>query len=134
MRGFITDPTCPGGLRLADDLPEPEPTPDQAVVEVRAYSVNPGEAALIKQRPSGFRPGQDIAGTVIRSAADGKGPAVGERVVGYPDWEGWAERISVPVDSLAVLDDDVSFEEAAALPVAGLTALRALRVGGSLLG
>jgi NADPH2:quinone reductase len=134
MRGFITDPTARGGLRLTDDLPEPDPAADEVVVEVRAYAVNHDEANLIARRPDGWRPGQDVAGVVVKAAAANKGPAVGDRVVCYLDWEGWAERVAVPVHCTAVLDDRVSFETAAALPIAGLTALRALRVGGAVLG
>ena len=134
MRGFITDPAGQAGLRLADDLPEPSPAPNEAVVEVRAYAANHDELNLIARRPDGWRPGQDVAGVVVQAAADGSGPAVGTRVVCYLDWEGWAERVPVPVHCLAALDDRVSFEQAATLPVAGLTALRALRVGGAVLG
>lgn len=134
MRGFITDPREPGGLRLADDLPEPEPAPHECLLEVHAFGINPGEARLIEQRPDGWRPGQDVAGVVLRAAADGSGPPSGARVVAYPEWEGWAERIPVPTSWTAALDDRVSFEEAASLPVSGLTALRALRLGGLVLG
>lgn len=134
MRGFLTDPAGRAGLRLTDDLPEPEPRPDEALVEVRAYAVNNDEANLIARRPDGWRPGQDVAGVVIRAAADGSGPGRGARVGCYLDWEGWAERVAVPVHCMAELADSVSFEQAAALPVAGLTALRALRLGGAVLG
>jgi NADPH:quinone reductase-like Zn-dependent oxidoreductase len=71
---------------------------------------------------------------VVRRAADGSGPAEGTRVAAYLDWEGWAERVPVPARAVAALSDRVSFEQAATLPVAGLTALRALREGGAVLG
>jgi NADPH2:quinone reductase len=112
--GFITDPAAPGGLRLAEDLPEPAPGPAECVVELRAFSINFGETLLIKQRPDGWRPGQDVAGVVLRAAADGSGPPEGARVVAYLEWEGWAERIPVPAHAVAVLDDRVSFELAMA--------------------
>jgi NADPH:quinone reductase-like Zn-dependent oxidoreductase len=134
MRGWITDPSGDAGLRLAADLPEPEPALDEAVIEVKAYSLNRGELGLITRRPIDFRPGQDIAGVVVRAAADGSGPAVGERVVSAVDWHGWAERVAAPVALMTSLPDDVSFVQAATLPVAGLTALSALRFGGSLVG
>jgi NADPH:quinone reductase-like Zn-dependent oxidoreductase len=134
VKGWITDPGAPGGLRLADDLPEPEPAPNELLVEVRAYSVNRGELFLLTQRTEGWRPGQDLAGVVLRAAANGSGPQEGTRVVGNVDWECWAERVSVPSHWAAALPDEVSFEHAAPLPIAGLTALRALRVGGALLG
>ncbi|MFE3188951.1 zinc-binding dehydrogenase [Nocardia sp. NPDC059240] len=134
MLGYLTDPSGPAGLRLATDLPEPQPRPDEVIVEVRAFAINHDELNLIRRRPDGWRPGQDVAGVVVAAAADGSGPAVGARVVCYLDWEGWAERIPVPVKRVAVLPDSVSFEQAAALPIAGITALRAVRVGGALLG
>jgi len=134
LRGFVTDPSGRAGLRMADDLPEPRPGPDQMVLEVRAYSINPGEAILIRRRPNGWRPGQDVAGVVVQAAADGSGPAVGARVAARVDWEGWAERVTVPAWRWTVLDERVGFEQAATLPIAGLTALRSLRLGGSVLG
>jgi NADPH:quinone reductase len=134
MRGIVTDPQAPGGLRLADDLPEPAPAPGEVIVGVRAFSVNAGEVSLIEQRPDGWRPGQDTAGVVLRAAADGTGPSAGTPVVAYPEWRGWAERIAVPAGWVAALPEEVPPEQAATLPVAGLTALRALRAGGAILG
>jgi NADPH:quinone reductase-like Zn-dependent oxidoreductase len=70
----------------------------------------------------------------VRQAADGSGPPAGVRVVGLCDWEGWAERAAVPSHRIAAIADAVPFAAAAALPVAGLTALRTLRHGAPLLG
>lgn len=134
MRGVVTDSSMPGGLRLADNLAEPQDGPHELVLAVRAFSINAGEASLVEQRPDGWRPGQDTAGVVVAAAADGSGPPAGTRVVAYPEWEGWAERIVVPVNWVAPIPDGVSFEQAATLPVAGLTTLRAVRAGGALLG
>jgi NADPH2:quinone reductase len=133
MLGYITDPSAEGGLTRRD-LPEPQPGEHDVVVEVAAYAINRGELALLAQRPDGWRPGQDVAGVVRAAAADGSGPPVGSRVVGLADGGGWSERVAVPSHRVAVLPDAVSFAQAAALPVAGLTALRALRTGGPLLG
>ena len=102
-----------------------------------AYCRAPSYAEHLRGRrlaPAGWRPGQDIAGTVVTAAADGGGPAVGSRAVGLVDQAGWAERVAVPHSRIAALPDGVSFAQAATLPVAGLTALRALRLGGMLLG
>jgi NADPH:quinone reductase len=46
----------------------------------------------------------------------------------------WAQRVAVPARDLAVLSDEVSFAQAACLPVAGLTALLALEIAGNVLG
>ena len=119
MRGFITDPNSPGGLRLAGDLPEPEPAANEVLMEVRAYGINRGELFLLQQRADGWRPGQDVSGVVVRAAADGSGPPESTRIVGIVDREGWAERVAVPTRWTAVLPDEVSFEQAVSLPIAG---------------
>jgi NADPH:quinone reductase len=116
------------------EVAEPQPAPNEALVEVRAFSLNRGELRLFQIRPEGWRPGQDISGVLIRPAANGSGPKAGERVVALTDNAGWAERAAVPAHRMAVLPDNVLIEEAAALPVAGLTALRTLRHGAPLLG
>jgi NADPH2:quinone reductase len=116
------------------EVAEPRPAAHEAMVEVRAFSLNRGELRLFQIRPEGWRPGQDISGVVNRPAADGSGPKAGARVVALTDNAGWAERAAVPAHRMAVLPDNVLLEEAAALPVAGLTALRTLRHGAPLLG
>lgn len=116
------------------EVAEPQPAANEALIEVRAFSLNRGELRLFQVRPEGWRPGQDIGGVVIRPAADGSGPKAGERVVALTDNAGWVERAAVPAHRMAVLPDNVLIEEAAALPVAGLTALRTLRHGAPLLG
>jgi NADPH:quinone reductase-like Zn-dependent oxidoreductase len=117
-----------------NEVPEPQPAPDEALVEVHAFSLNRGELSLLANRPDGWRPGQDIAGVIVRAASDGSGPKEGTRVVALVDGAGWAQRAAAPTARMAALPDNVSFAEAATLPVAGLTALRLVRLGGSLLG
>jgi NADPH:quinone reductase-like Zn-dependent oxidoreductase len=126
----------PGGAEPVEirEVPEPELRPNEALVAVHAFSLNRGELRLLQIRPEGWRPGQDVGGIVLKQAADGSGPPAGARVVGLCDWEGWAERAAVPTHRLATVADNVTFAEAAALPVAGLTALRTLRHGAPLLG
>ena len=134
MLGYITDPKAPAGLERRE-LEEPVPEgPSQVVVEVRAFAVNRGELLLLSRRSDGWQPGQDVAGVVVARAADGSGPPVGTRVVGLADQGGWAERVCIPSHRVAPLPDNVTFAQAAALPVAGLTAIRGLRLGGPLIG
>ncbi len=116
------------------ELPEPRPQRNEALVAVRAFSLNRGELRSIRNNGVGWVPGQDVAGTVLRQAEDGSGPPVGARVVALTDELGWAQRVAVPGHRMAVLPDNVGFAQAATLPVAGLTALRTLRHGAPLLG
>jgi NADPH:quinone reductase len=133
MLAVVNTPGGPDPVAIRD-VPEPQPKPNEALVAVHAFSLNRGELRLFQVRPEGWRPGQDIAGIVVRQAADGSGPPSGTRVVALCDWEGWAERAAVPAQRTAAVADNVSYGAAAALPVAGLTALRTLRHGAPLLG
>ncbi len=133
MLAIVNTPAGPEPVAIRE-VAEPDLRANEALVAVHAFSLNRGELRLFQVRPEGWRPGQDIAGVVVRAASDGSGPAAGTRVVALCDWEGWAERAAVPTHRAAPIADNVSFAAAAALPVAGLTALRALRHGAPLLG
>ena len=133
MLAIVNTPGGPEPTAIRE-VAEPELRPDEALVAVHAFSLNRGELRLFQVRSEGWRPGQDIAGVVVRAAADGGGPTVGTRVVALVDQAGWAECAAVPSHRMAPLADNVSFAAAAALPVAGLTALRTLRHGAPLLG
>jgi NADPH:quinone reductase-like Zn-dependent oxidoreductase len=125
-----------GGLAMVEfgDVDQPRPLASEALVRVEAFSVNRGETFLLEKPPAGWRPGKDIAGFVVQGAADGSGPPAGRRVVGHPPAAGWAEYACVPAESVAELPEDIPAATAAALPLAGLTALRLLRMAGSVTG
>lgn len=134
MRAVIYDPDARANLRLAD-VDEPVVADSEALIEVRATALNFGEVHFIdRMRKPGEVPGWDAAGVVLQAAADGSGPPVGTRVVGFDGAGGWAQRRAVPTENLAVLPDSVDFGQAAALPVAGVTALQALRRLGPVVG
>ena len=115
-------------------VPEPVPRRHDALVAVQAFSLNRGELRSFRNNEEGWIPGQDISAIVLRQAADGSGPPTGAHIVALMDEFGWAERAAVPTQRIAILPDTVGFATAAALPVAGLTALRTLRHGALLLG
>ena len=133
MRAVIVDDGAPARLKIGE-VEEPGPTPSEALVRVSAVSLNRGEVRRSQAAEPGFRPGWDLAGTVERAAANGTGPQAGARVVGLLGAGAWSERVAVQADALAELPEGVSFEAAATLPVAGLTALYALEKGDGLLG
>ena len=133
MLGLVTtlNDTAPVELR---EVPEPQPQRNEALVAVHAFSLNRGELRSVRNNGEGWIPGQDVAGVVLKQAEDGSGPPAGSRVVALTDEFGWAQRVAVLSHRMAVLPDNVSFAQAATLPVAGLTALRTLRHGAPLLG
>ncbi|MGZ4175194.1 MAG: zinc-binding dehydrogenase [Solirubrobacteraceae bacterium] len=132
MRALVSC-TEPPHAELAE-VGEPSPLPHEAVVSVSAVSLNRGEVRRLERMDPGTIAGWDLAGTVKRPAADGSGPQEGARVVGVKLAGAWAERVAISTEFLAELPDAISLEQAATLPVAGLTALRALEIGGFVLG
>ncbi|MBV9819899.1 MAG: zinc-binding dehydrogenase [Solirubrobacterales bacterium] len=132
MRALVSRQSSPFA-ELAD-VADPTPDPDQALVAVRAISLNRGESHQLAGKEAGTITGWDLAGEVVAAAADGSGPPEGARVVGLVASGAWAERVAVATEHLSELPDAVTFEQASTLPVAGLTALRALERGGFVLG
>lgn len=119
------------------DMPEPDVRADRVLVDVAAISVNPVDWKLrsgVLRWLSPLRistiPCFDFAGRVAGSAtgAHQSGDAVfGLTRIGQPGSA--CARIAVDAEQLAAIPDGVSFEQAAGVPLAGMTALQALRVG-----
>ena len=127
MRAVLLSETGRPEVLRIEDLPTPQPSEGQALIRVRAASVNPidwkyrsGRAP--KQLPAVL--GNDISGTVERSLADGL--AEGDDVFGFAASGGYAEYAVSPAQVLTRKPADVIHVHAAALPVAGLTAWQAL--------
>lgn len=133
MPAFVPAADAPGRIAL-HQVPEPTPGAGEVLVVVEAYSINRGELFLLDAPRDGWRPGQDVAGRVERTAPDGSGPAQGTRVVAHVPAGGWAPLVAAPTNALAMLPEVVAATQAATLGVAGLTALRLLRTAGSVAG
>ena len=139
----ITRHGGPEVLTLAQ-VPTPQPGPGQVLVRVRASCINPRDW-LLRQGRYVFRfvlgrfpiiPGSDIAGEVV---ALGRGVSqwqIGARVFGMQPINGrmgaYAQYVAMSAAALAAMPDNVSFEQAAAVPCAGLTAWDALHSIGKL--
>jgi NADPH2:quinone reductase len=127
MRAVVVAHDKPEHLAIGT-VPRPTPASSEALVAVAAFSLNRGEVRTARESASdGFRPGWDFAGTIIRAAEDGSTPPAGTRVVGLMTWGSWCEEIAVQAAAFAPVPDGMTLEHAAALPVAGLTALHAIR-------
>jgi NADPH:quinone reductase-like Zn-dependent oxidoreductase len=119
------------------DVERPEIEADQVLLRVRAASVNPVEWYGVTgflparmggglRRPKSAAVGGDVAGRVEAVGKDVVDLGPGDEVFGTSGYS-WAEYAVASPDKLALKPANVSFEEAAAVPVAGLTALQALR-------
>ena len=132
----------PRDVLAPEDVDEPTPGDGEVLVRVRGASVNPADWHIARGDPYiarlsfGLRgpkarvPGCDLAGQVeaVGQGVTALGPGV--EVFGSPFMRGFgafAELASIPADVLARRPAGLSFEQAAALPVAGLTALQGLR-------
>jgi NADPH:quinone reductase-like Zn-dependent oxidoreductase len=116
----------PEVLRI-EELPTPEPADGEVLIRVRAASINPIDWKIrrgisTKELPAVL--GNDISGTIERSRADGF--AEGEDVFGFAPSGGYAEFAVAPAAAIAKKPAGVSHDQAAAIPVAGLTAWQAL--------
>ncbi|MFG3508407.1 NADP-dependent oxidoreductase [Streptomyces sp. NPDC047821] len=127
------------------DHPDPKVGPDKVLVEVRAAAVSPvdvkaqaGYLDTVLDAVFPVVPGWDVSGVVVQPGVSVPEFAVGDEVMGYVREDvlchgTFAEYVAAPVRTLARKPRTLGFEEAAALPLAGLTAYqvlhRSLRVG-----
>jgi NADPH:quinone reductase-like Zn-dependent oxidoreductase len=125
----------------------PRYTSNQVLVKIRAVSVNPADWHRMRATPyfirlaegGLFKPyakykiiGADFAGVVEAVGADVSAYKVGDEVLGDASFGSFAEYNAVELDMLTHKPDNVSFEEAASLGIAGLTALQGVRDHGKL--
>jgi NADPH:quinone reductase len=132
VQAVVVDPNESDRLVIRE-FPAPAPGASEALVRVKAISLNRGEIRHSLTAPAGKRLGWDFAGVIEQPAADGTGPKAGARVVGMLVTGAWAQLIPAPVNQIAELPENVPFSQAATMPVAGLTALHAIYKGGFLL-
>ncbi|MDW0116511.1 NAD(P)-dependent alcohol dehydrogenase [Sporosarcina thermotolerans] len=147
MKAYVTNKYgSPDVLELLD-IEKPICNDNQVLVKVHATSINYGNIVLLRGKPFVARfafgitkpkfriPGGDIAGTIEAVGKNVKHFIVGDEVFGdlsSSGWSGYAEYVAVPENSIAMKPKNISFEEAAALPMAASTALQALRNKGNI--
>jgi NADPH:quinone reductase-like Zn-dependent oxidoreductase len=126
MKAAVYTKTKGGKILELLEVDTPTPKDNEVLIKVCAASVNP-----LDWRLKAARPGVDVAGEVI---------AVGRRVTRYKPGDAvfgagkgaFAEYACAPESALATKPQNLSFEQAASIPVAGLTALQGLRDTGKL--
>lgn len=136
MKAFVVDKyKRKGALRLAE-MPEPQMGADDVLVRIRATAINQldskirdGEFKLFLPYRPPFILGHDLAGTVVRVGAKVRGFKTGDEVYARPRDHRigtFAEVIAVDQADLALKPASLTMEEAAAIPLVGLTAWQAL--------
>ncbi|MFD1538844.1 NADP-dependent oxidoreductase [Nonomuraea guangzhouensis] len=135
MKAFVVERYHKDGLRAAD-VPEPRLGDGDVLVRVRAAGVNPldskirdGEFKLILRYRRPFVLGNDVAGVVTRVGPAVRGLKVGDEVYARPGKDRigtFAQLIAIDQDDVALKPASLSMSEAAAVPLAGLTAWQAL--------
>ena len=141
MKAVVQDAYGSAAVLQTRDIDKPEIGDDEVLVRVRAAGMNPGDWAIMGGLPYIARPvyglrkpkyavrGTDVAGTVEAVGAGVTRFQPGEEVFGWCGGLGgaFAEYAPVSEDSLEPKPADLTFEQAAAVPMAGLVALQALR-------
>jgi len=118
------------------EIPEPDINDDEVLVQVHAAAVNlldskikGGEFKILLPYKTPFVLGHDVAGTVVRVGSKVRQFKPGDAVYSRPDdfrIGTFAEYVAVKEASLAIKPDNITMEEAASLPLVGLTAWQAL--------
>jgi NADPH:quinone reductase-like Zn-dependent oxidoreductase len=147
MRAFICEKYGPPETLRRAEVEKPAPGPDEVLVKVLAVSVNPADWHSMRGKPlfSRFtlgmlRPKQKILGVDIAGQVEEVGSGVtrfkpGDEVYANlldHGYGGFAEYVSVPGDVISLKPANLSFEEAAAVPMAAVTALQGLRLHGAI--
>jgi len=147
MKAFIREKYgSPEMLRMAE-VEKPAPDADEALVKVLAVSVNPADWRSMRAKPffsratlGLLRPKHRILGGDIAGRVEAVGSGVTQFKPGDEVYAnlldhgsgGFAEYVSVPVDAMSLKPANLSYEEAAAVPMAGVTALQGLRYHGEI--
>ncbi len=132
---------APGGPEVLEVVERPvrDPGPGEVRIAVRAAAVNPTDIGLRGagggDLPTPWTPGMDAAGTIEAMGEGVDRLSVGDRVMAAvsprrPDGGAQAEQIVVPAASVVPIPDGASLEEAATLPMNGLTAKLGLELLG----
>lgn len=135
MQAVVMHETGDPDVLRYEEIDRPEPGDGEVLIKVHAASVNPADWKLRRgfmTKPLPTVLGYDVSGTVETSLADGF--AEGDEVFGSSASGGYAEYSTASAGVIAKKPEGVSHEQAATIPVAGLTAWQALFDRGGLAG
>lgn len=122
---------------VVEDVPSPEPGPGQVAIDVHACGVQFADSLFIQGKyqvkvPPPFSPGSEVAGVVKQLGAGVTSCTLGDRVLAFTYWGGFAERVVVDASRVMVIPEGIDDVSAAAMLVSHSTTLHALRDRGAL--
>src|SRR5664280_1060917 len=120
MRKVVCNQLGPLGDLVIEERGEPTPGEGQVVVDVRAAGVNFVDGLICQGKyqikpPAPFVPGSEVSGQVSAIGSAACGFEVGDRVIAFTGFGGFAEQVVVPALSLIHMPDTVDFAQAATL-------------------
>jgi NADPH2:quinone reductase len=130
MKAAVINEYGDEGVLTYQDMPDPAIGADEVLIRVRAASINRGDfgrrAGFFQAGTPPLVIGWDIAGDVVEVGANVTNLRAGQRVVSQVMGGGYAELAAAPANATVPMPDGISYDEAASLPVAWLTAWIAL--------
>ncbi|MFI1996596.1 NAD(P)-dependent alcohol dehydrogenase [Actinoplanes sp. NPDC020271] len=139
MRAVVQDVYGEADVLQLSDVDRPAPQPGEVLIRVVAAGVDPGVWHMMTGRPWAMRPvtglrtpkirvrGRDLAGVVEQAGAGVTAFRPGDEVFGTTSTGSFAEFATAPAGRIAAKPANLSFEQAAVVPVSGTTALQAIR-------
>ena len=137
MKAIVAEETGEPEVLRYVDVERPAPRGWEVLIEVEAAGINYADTMrrrdqyLTRQRFP-FTPGSEVAGTVVGVGEDVENASEGDRVVTLLDSGGYADFAVAPAASLIPIPENLGFEEAAAIPLQGLTAYHVIKTSGAL--
>ena len=125
MKAIQVSQTGGPEVLVSTDVPAPKPKPDEALVQIKAAGVNFIDVYFREGRypaPVPFVDGQEGAGVVTEIGSDVSSVKLGDRVAYTGSLGSYAEYAAVPAQRLVKIPDELSFEQAAAAMLQGMTA------------
>lgn len=137
MKAVLCQAYGPPESLVIEDIEAPRPRRGQAIITVKACGVNFPDTLIIQGKyqfkpPMPFTPGGEVAGIVKEVGEEVDTVRVGDRVIGFTSWGGFAGEVAVDAQAIIPIPDAMDFNTAAAFEMTYGTSHYALRERGQL--
>ena len=137
MKAIVAEGTGEPEVLRYVDVERPAPRGWEVLIEVEAAGINYADTMrrrdqYLTRQKFPFTPGSEVAGTVVEVGEDVENASEGDRVVTLLDSGGYADFAVAPAASLIPIPENLGFDEAAAVPLQGLTAYHVIKTSGAL--